>query len=892
MLQQKKKISKKYIMKNKYFKSPTHFILLLTIVFSLTGMAYAQKTKEPCLSGIIHNKLMANDPEYALKMRAHETRLQKAILNNGAGNQTQTATFIVPLVVHIMHLGEAVGTGTNISTAQILSAISSLNDAYRKASGTPFFGNGVDTGIEFCLVQKDPSGNATTGINRINASATGNYGTIGVDDATNESQIKALSFWDNEKYYNIWVVSEISDNDGGAGTQGYAYFPPGGAFADDGTIILYNAFGYDPTGSLGYNLKSYTNTNSTMIHEMGHALDLYHTFNDDSNGSSCPPNTSGQCATEGDKVCDTPAHIRSASDCVPDNTVNSCVSGSTAMDFQHNYMDYSSDVCTNMFTAGQSSRLTAALNTDRSSLVSSANLAACGCSGMSVDIALTSGSIPTCSGQSLTFTATPTNGGSNPSYQWYANGTPINSETGLTYVSSTLTSESITCIMTSAGVPSTSNAIAVTTSSGIAPTIAIAVTSGSSQGCAGSSITFTATATSGGTSPTYQWKVDGLNAGTNSSTYTSAALLNGQAVTCVLTSNLSCASPTTANSSAITIVSGTAIAPSVSIALTAGTNPTCGGQTLTFNATQTNGGTIPVYQWKVNGVNVGVDSIGYSSAALTNGQEITCTMTSNAACASPTAITSAAITITVTSTPTINFVANKNVCGGNIGSSSFTSTPAGASYTWTNTNPAIGLAASGTGNVPAFTAINSTSTAMVATITVVPSINNTCVGTPSVYTITVNPTPVITESAGVLSSSSGSSYQWYCNGQPVIGATSQSHTPTQNGDFVVIIGGSTCSSNIINVNDTGIEYVSNEELINIYPNPNDGNFYISFNIVLKSNYRLTLYSATGSLVYKENLENFYGIYSKQLDIAEYGKGIYLLNISNSNTESIKKIIVY
>lgn len=851
----------------------------------------AQKDAEQCLSGIIHTKLMATNPEYAHRIKANETILQKSIANNGSVDHTLTATFKIPVVVHIIHLGEAIGTGTNISDAQINSAIGALNLAYRKVTGTPFFGNGVDTGIEFCLVQKDPAGNPTTGIIRINGTGTSNYENVGVDGTTNnEAAIKALSFWDNEKYYNIWVVSEIDNNGGLSGTQGYAYFPPGGPFAMDGTIVLYNAFGYDPTGSQGYNLKSYTNMNSTMIHEMGHALDLYHTFEGDGGGSACPPNTTGQCATEGDLVCDIPPHKRSTSNCVADGTANSCVSGSTALDYQHNYMDYSSDLCTNMFTAGQSTRTTATLNTLRSSLVTTSNLAACGCSGIAITIALTGGSNPTCTGQSITFTATPANGGSSPTYQWCLNGSPINLETGVTYTSTTLTNETVTCIMTSGG-GVVSNSIVISLSTGIVPAVSTAITTGSNPTCSGASLTFTATPTSGGTTPAYQWKVDGVNAGTGA-TFTSSTLTNGQSVTCVMTSNLSCASPTTATSTAVVITSGGTLTPAVSTALTSGSNPTCGGQSLTFTAVPTSGGTTPVYQWKVNGSIVGTNSPTFTSSLLTDGQVVTCVMTSNETCANPTMVTSSGISITITSTPTINFISNKNVCGGGIGASSFSSTPSGATYAWTNSSTAIGLAANGNGNVPAFTAVNSTNSPVTATITVTPSINNACVGIPSSYTITVNPTPTITQNGAVLTSSTGSSYQWYWNGQPIIGGTNQTYTPTQNGDFNVIVSGGACPSDIININNTGIDQINNTYFFTVYPNPNDGNFNISFNVITKATYKLELMNALGALVYKEILTDFNGTFSKQMDLTKYGKGMYLISLSNPDIETIKKVIVY
>jgi len=94
-------------------------------------------------------------------------------------------------------------------------------------------------------------------------------------------------------------------------------------------------------------------------------------------------------------------------------------------------------------------------------------------------------------------------------------------------------------------------------------------------------------------------------------------------------------------------------------------------------------------------------------------------------------------TVEVSTVPTVTVPANSTVNDGTIiPATSFTITPAGATVTWTNSNPAIGLAASGTGNVPQFTATNPGNTDITATITVTPR-NNGCVGTPRTYTITV-----------------------------------------------------------------------------------------------------------------------------------------------------------
>ncbi|MBK7762450.1 MAG: S8 family serine peptidase [Bacteroidetes bacterium] len=285
----------------------------------------------------------------------------------------------------------------------------------------------------------------------------------------------------------------------------------------------------------------------------------------------------------------------------------------------------------------------------------------------SVSIAVTSGSNPMCAGSSITFTATPTNGGA-PSYQWQVNGSNVGTNSS-TFTSSSLTNgQAVTCIMTSTATcasPTTasSNSINMLVNTILTPSVSIAVTSGSNPLCAGSSITFTATPTNGGI-PSYQWQVNGSNVGTNSATFTSSTLTNGQAVTCIMTSTATCASPTTASSNSITMVVNPILTPSVSIAVTSGTNPMCSGSSITFTATPTNGGA-PSYQWQVNGSNVGTNSSTFTSSSLTNGQAVTCIMTSTATCASPTTASSNSINMVVNSLPTVT-AANVSGCNGNL----------------------------------------------------------------------------------------------------------------------------------------------------------------------------------------------------------------------------------
>ncbi|MCX6270734.1 MAG: PKD domain-containing protein [Bacteroidetes bacterium] len=164
--------------------------------------------------------------------------------------------------------------------------------------------------------------------------------------------------------------------------------------------------------------------------------------------------------------------------------------------------------------------------------------------------------------------------------------------------------------------------------------------------CQGSILTFTATGINGGGSPVYQWKKSGVNVGTNSTSYAPNDLVNGDVITCMLTSNISCTSGSPATSNSITAQVNSLLPVSVSISA----NPSgaiCQGTMVTYTATGINGGSSPVYQWKKNNVNVGTNSTTFQTTGLNNSDIITCILTSNATCPSGSPATSNAITAVV-----------------------------------------------------------------------------------------------------------------------------------------------------------------------------------------------------------------------------------------------------
>src|SRR4029450_6932289 len=187
----------------------------------------------------------------------------------------------------------------------------------------------------------------------------------------------------------------------------------------------------------------------------------------------------------------------------------------------------------------------------------------------------------------------------------------------------------------------TSNAITVTASS-VTPSVSISASSTSI--CSSSSVTFTATPTNGGTSPAYQWQINGVNAGTNSSTFTTSLVTNGDQVRVIMTSNASCV--TTPTTTAMIIwLSANLVTPSV--AISASSTSICTGSSGTFSATPTNGGTTPIYQWQVNGINAGTNAPTFTTNSLANGDQVRVIMTSNASCTAVSTATSNAITISI-----------------------------------------------------------------------------------------------------------------------------------------------------------------------------------------------------------------------------------------------------
>jgi gliding motility-associated-like protein len=279
---------------------------------------------------------------------------------------------------------------------------------------------------------------------------------------------------------------------------------------------------------------------------------------------------------------------------------------------------------------------------------------------MPVSVTIVADVNPICAGATVTFTATPTNGGITPSYQWYNGATAVGTNSpAYSYVPTN--GDVITVVLTSSetcqsGSPATSNAVTMTVNP-IFP-VSVSIVADVNPICSGATVTFTATPTNGGISPSYQWYNGATAVGTNSPAY-SYVPTNGDVITVVLTSSEICQSGGPATSNAVTMTVNPILPVSITIA--ADVNPLCSGVTVNFTATPTNGGTIPSYQW-YNGVTaVGTNSPAYSYIP-TNGDVITVVLTSSETCQSGGPATSNPVTMIVDAVPIVVITNPAAVC--------------------------------------------------------------------------------------------------------------------------------------------------------------------------------------------------------------------------------------
>ena len=325
------------------------YFFTLAILLSLPFVGSAQNTTL-CGADAAHRNLLQVHPEIIQDEIDLEQFTKDFSANYSHYNINRAGNIVLPIVFHIIH---QVGS-ENLSDDYIYDQMKTLNEDYNALnpdlstvipSMVPFIGN---IGIEFRLANIDPSGNPTNGIHRI-------YSV----QAFSGDDYSKLNSWPRDKYINVWIVAKMM-----AGAAGYAYYPGSvqaiySTPSRDGINILSNYIGGRSFGN--YSLCR------ALTHEIGHFLNLKHTWGDNND----PGNACGD-----DDVNDTP-ETKGWTSCPSPNNAKVCTPG--VIENYQNYMDYS--YCSKNFTEGQKIRMIAALNSnksDRNNLWSPENLAATG----------------------------------------------------------------------------------------------------------------------------------------------------------------------------------------------------------------------------------------------------------------------------------------------------------------------------------------------------------------------------------------------------------------------------------------------------------------------------------------------------------------------------------
>jgi PKD repeat protein len=409
-----------------------HLFLLSLSVLIFTSLN-AQKTRvfdssnardgetiEYCHQHVKMAELL-NDPNYIKENEAAEAEFQEKLKNP----VEKGVVYTIPVVFHVLHSEGS----ENISDEQIYDAMSLLNRDFRKqnpdtaAVHPDFQGMPSDVEIEFVLATKAPSNVCFKGITRTNSPMS----YQGEDGGNQVSAIVAGNdvyngTWAGNKYLNIFVCGEIG------GAAGYTTNPGtwNATSMTNGIWILHNYVGSTGTSNVG--------TSRTLTHEVGHWLNLSHPW-----GGTNNPNLPSNCNTD-DDVQDTPECIGVTSCNLNSNSCDgdNAYWGFDIRDNVENYMDYS--YCSKMFTAGQASRMRAALqvtNTGRKNLWQTSNLNATGATGVLVlcEAAFDADRTTICSGNEIQFTDDSYNAVSSwgwtitPSTGWsYTNGSSASSQ--------------------------------------------------------------------------------------------------------------------------------------------------------------------------------------------------------------------------------------------------------------------------------------------------------------------------------------------------------------------------------------------------------------------------------------------------------------------------------
>ena len=437
-----------------------------------------------------------------------------------------------------------------------------------------------------------------------------------------------------------------------------------------------------------------------------------------------------------------------------------------------------------------------------------------------------------CEGQEVSFTVEVENGGDAPSFQWKVNGNNVG-EGNDTYITTGLADDDIVeCAVTSsldcaAQNPNLSNAIVMTVTP--SPPAGVIIETLTTTICEGTAVLFNAIPQNGGNNPVYQWKINGINTGTSLAGFPASGLEDGDIVSCEMTSNANCvsANPATSNEIVMTVLEEY----TAGISIEASSEDICAGDEVTFTAIPINGGDEVLFQWKVNGLDVGENIPTYVTSSLAGENIISCEMTSSFDCVVNNPVMSNYIFVTVNEYP------------------EELTKPSGPDYIDLRTTQSSSYA--------------------------------TNADTSLTYTWSVSPETSWDELEVDMNNLTVTWSMAYM-GQAVINVlgTNDCGDGPVSEDLEVTID-----------NTTGIGESELNVGVSIFPNPNNGTFTLKLSSENNETVKFSIRSIVGESIFSEELITVNGELVKKIDLSHYAEGIYFLILENNNKVLTEKVVV-